>query len=138
MGATGQPTPPIAFGGPVADVRAHLSAPAIAVDDEMLARLRSACADVTVDAEVVAEASRDWWPLAMIWALDGQVAARAGAVARPEAADEVAAVLRVCNDARVPVTAAAGRSGVCAASVPLHGGVVLDLCALSGIVDVDD
>ena len=32
---------------------------------------------------------------------------------------EVAAVLRICNDARIPVTAAAGRSGVCGASVPL-------------------
>src|SRR6185312_2676266 len=32
----------------------------------------------------------------------------------------------------------AGRSGVCGASVPVHGGVVLDLCALAGIVDVDD
>ena len=30
----------------------------------------------------------------------------------------------------IPVTAAAGRSGVCGASVPLHGGVVLDLCGL--------
>jgi alkyldihydroxyacetonephosphate synthase len=46
-------------------------------------------------------------------------------------------VLRVCNEARVPVTAAAGRSGVCGASVPLHGGVVLDLCGLAGIVDLD-
>ncbi|HEV8206943.1 MAG TPA: FAD-binding protein, partial [Acidimicrobiia bacterium] len=137
MGATGQPTPPIAFGGSAAEVRAHLSAPAVTVDDKVLTRLRSACSDVTVDAEVVAEASRDWWPLAMIWALDGQVAARAGAVARPGSGEEVAAVLRVCDDARVPVTAAAGRSGVCGASVPLHGGVVLDLCALSGIVDVD-
>jgi alkyldihydroxyacetonephosphate synthase len=86
MGTTGQPTPPIAFGGPVADVRAHLSAPSVTVDDEMLTRLRSACTDVTVDAEVVAEASRDWWPLAMIWALDGEVPARAGAVARPGSA----------------------------------------------------
>ena len=38
----------------------------------------------------------------------------------------------------MPVTAAAGRSGVCGASVPVHGGVVLDLCGLAGIVDVDD
>ncbi len=36
-------------------------------------------------------------------------------------------MLRICNEARVPVTPAAGRSGVCGASVPLHGGVVLDL-----------
>ena len=38
----------------------------------------------------------------------------------------------------MPVTAAAGRSGVCGASMPVHGGVVLDLTALTGIVDVDD
>jgi alkyldihydroxyacetonephosphate synthase len=49
----------------------------------------------------------------------------------------VAALLAVCHEARVPVTAAAGRSGVCGASVPVHGGVVLDLCGLTGIVDVD-
>jgi alkyldihydroxyacetonephosphate synthase len=109
----------------------------VPVDDALLARLGSACADVTVDAATVAETSRDWWPLAMIWALEAQVAARAAAVARPASADEVAAVVRVCNEARVPVTAAAGRSGVCGASVPLHGGVVLDLCGMAGIVDVD-
>jgi alkyldihydroxyacetonephosphate synthase len=137
MGATGQPTPPIAFGVPAAEVGAHLRAATIGVDDALLTRLRSACAEVTVEAGEVAEASRDWWPLAMIWALDGQVAARAAAVARPRSTDEVAAILRVCNEARVPVTAAAGRSGVCGASVPLHGGVVLDLCQLAGIVDVD-
>src|SRR5262249_36478115 len=91
----------------------------------------------TVDGAGVGEASRDWWPLAMIWALDAQVAARAAAVARPASVDDVAAVLRVCDEARVPVTAAAGRSGVCGASVPLHGGVVLDLCGMAGIVDVD-
>ena len=138
MGATGQPTPPIALGAPASEVGAHVTATSVEVDDALLTRLRSACADVTVEAAEVTEASRDWWPLAMIWALDGEVAARAAAVARPASTDEVAAVLQLCNEARVPVTAAAGRSGVCGASVPLHGGVVLDLCDLAGIVDVDE
>jgi alkyldihydroxyacetonephosphate synthase len=137
MGRSGEPTPPIPFGAPPADVRTRLPAPAVPVGDELLTRLRSACADVTVEPAAVVEASRDWWPLAMIWALDGEVPARAAAVARPASADEVAAVLRVCDDARVPVTPAAGRSGVCGASVPVHGGVVLDLCGLDGIVGVD-
>ena len=63
---------------------------------------------------------------------------KAEAVFAARHADEVANVVRIANDARVPVTAAAGRSGVCGASVPVHGGIVLDLTALSGIVDVDD
>jgi alkyldihydroxyacetonephosphate synthase len=99
--------------------------------------LRGVCDDLTTDPAARAEAGRDWWPLAMSWALDGEVPGLAAAVARPREVDEVAGLLAVCNEARVPVTAAAGRSGVCGASVPLHGGVVLDLCALTGIVDVD-
>ena len=102
----------------------------------MVAALTAICPTVT-EGDALGEASRDWWPQAMIWALDGQVAAKAGAVVSPTSADQVAAVLRVCDDARIPVTAAAGRSGVCGASVPVHGGVVLDLCGLTGIVDVD-
>ncbi|MEX2268060.1 MAG: FAD-binding oxidoreductase [Acidimicrobiia bacterium] len=134
---TGAPTPPIEFGRDAAEVTARLDAAFVDVNDALLERLRGACADVTVEPSALAEASRDWWPLAMVWALDGQVAARAAAVARPTTVDEISALLRVANEARLPVTAAAGRSGVCGASVPLHGGVVLDLCGVSGIVDID-
>jgi alkyldihydroxyacetonephosphate synthase len=50
----------------------------------------------------------------------------------------VAAVVRLANDRRVPVTPVAGRSGVCGNAVPVFGGVSLDLTGLSGIVAVDD
>jgi alkyldihydroxyacetonephosphate synthase len=134
---SGEPTPPIAFGGDAAAVTAHLETAQVDVPDSLVEQLRNACADVSTDAATISEASRDWWPLAMIWALDGQVATRAGVIARPSSPAEIAAVLRLCNGAGIPVTAAAGRSGVCGASVPVHGGVVLDLCGLAGIVDVD-
>ena len=72
--------------------RDHLAAPRVEVDDALRERLAATGADV-VDAAAtsIGEASRDWWPLAMIWALDGQVAARAarGRAARTTA-DEVA------------------------------------------------
>jgi alkyldihydroxyacetonephosphate synthase len=100
--------------------------------------LRDACTDVRVDEASITEASRDWWPLALHWALAGDVAAPASVVCRPADAAEVAAVVRCCHDAGVPVTAAGGRSGVCGASVPLFGGVLLDLTGLAGIVAVDD
>jgi alkyldihydroxyacetonephosphate synthase len=73
----------------------------------------------------------------MTWALDGEVPARASVVARPSTAEEVSAVLAVCHEARIPVTPAAGRSGVCGGAIPVFGGVQLDLCGLDGIVDVD-
>jgi alkyldihydroxyacetonephosphate synthase len=132
----GAPTPPIPLAGGGAGATSRLSAVRVELSDAVVSRLSAICPTVTAGDEV-GEASRDWWPQAMIWALDGQVAARAGAVVAPTSAEEVAAVLAVCDEARVPVTAAAGRSGVCGASVPVHGGVVLDLCGLTGIVDVD-
>lgn len=133
----GAPTPPIDLAGGAAAATSRLDVKPVDVPDDVLERLRGACASVEVDAAVRAEASRDWWPLAMSWASTGQVAGLAAAVARPGSTDEVAAVLAICDEARVPVTAAAGRSGVCGASVPLYGGVVLDMTGLAGIVDVD-
>ncbi len=116
----------------------RLSAAAVAVPDDVLGRLRGVAAEVVSDGDELAEAGRDWWPLGLVWVDAGMVPARAGAVVRVGAASEVADVLRICDEAVVPVTAAGGRSGVCGATVPVHGGVVLDLCGLAGIADVDD
>jgi len=127
------PTPPIAIAG-----TPHLRqlAPQVDPPGDLLDRLVDAC-DSVIHADT-AEWGRDWWPLAMKWALDGGVPGMPVAVVQPVSTTEVAAVLRVCNEARVPVTAAGGRSGVCGASVPVHGGVVLDTTHLAGILGVDD
>jgi alkyldihydroxyacetonephosphate synthase len=136
-GGPGAPTPPIAIAGGAAGATPRIGANRVDVREDVIERLRGACADVTTDPAALAEASRDWWPLAMAWATDGHVAGLAGAVARPADAGQVGALLAICNEGGVPVTAAGGRSGVCGASVPVHGGVVLDLTALAGIADVD-
>ncbi|HVX19469.1 MAG TPA: FAD-binding oxidoreductase [Acidimicrobiales bacterium] len=134
----GSPTPPIALAGGAAAVAAHLPTARVDVDDRLVERLRATGADVATDGDTVGEASRDWWPLAMIWATEGEVAGLGGAVVRPSDAAQVTGILAACNEARVPVTATGGRSGVCGAAVPVFGGVVLDLTGLSGIVSVDD
>jgi alkyldihydroxyacetonephosphate synthase len=132
-----EPTPPIAIEGDGPARRRNL-APQAPVPDGFVDMLLSVCDDVrTGDAER-AEAGRDWWPLAMQWALAGEVPGLPVAVARPTSAEEVAEVLRLCADQGVPVTAAGGRSGVLGASVPVFGGVVLDTTAMAGIVDVDE
>ena len=108
----------------------------VAADTALVDRLASVCRVEAGDAER-AGYGRDWWPLALRWALDGDVPALPSVVAHPTTATETAAVLAACHEARVPVTPAAGRSGVCGGSVPVHGGVALDLRGLSGLVDVD-
>ena len=126
-----QPTSPIELTGAVARLGAVAALP-----PGFGERIGAICA-TTTDVAATAEASRDWWPLAMHWSLAGQVLQRAALVARPTDTAQVAAVVAMCNDAGVPITAASGRSGVLGASIPLFGGVLLDLTAMQGIVAVD-
>ena len=131
------PTPVTPVDAAPGDVGDHLGGERVGVDDALRRRLADVCATVSDDAGDRAEAGRDWWPLAIGWAARGEVPSRPALVARPTDTVQVAAVLAACNDAGVPVTPAGGRSGVCGASIPLHGGVALDLCGLDGIVAVD-
>lgn len=133
----GRPTQPIELAADPGAATPRLPAQRVHVPDGVLDRLRRACHRVDGDPATVAEASRDWWPLAMSWATEGQLAGLATAVARPTTSAQIADVLAICDEARLPVTAAAGRSGVCGAAVPLHGGLLLDLTGLAGIVEVD-
>jgi len=112
--------------------------PRVEVSDELLRRLGSVCTSVDTEPAACAAAGDDWWPISAHWAAAGLLAARPAAVLRPASATEVAAVLALCSEAKVPVTPAAGRSGVCGGAVPVSGGVALDLLGLSGVSAVDD
>ncbi|HUY64895.1 MAG TPA: FAD-binding oxidoreductase [Acidimicrobiales bacterium] len=133
-----EPTPVTEVDAAPSEVGERLEGPRVPVDDRLLERLRSVCAEVTADDSARVEAGRDWWPLAIRWAMGGTVPALPAVVARPGDAAQVAAVLAACHEGRVPVTAMAGRSGVCGSSVPAFGGVALDMCALAGVEAVDN
>ncbi len=129
------PTPPIDLDA--ANTTAHFGTRVVAVNDQLIEELRATGAAVDFEVADRVEASRDWWPLIMTRAPSAQIGQIASVVVSPTSTEQVAAVLRLCNDNNVPVTAAGGRSGVVGGSIPLFGGVVLDLCGLSGIHSVD-
>ncbi|HVC68401.1 MAG TPA: FAD-binding oxidoreductase [Acidimicrobiales bacterium] len=133
-----RPTPVTPIDAQPGGVTDRLDSARVDVDDALAGRLAEVCDSVSTLDDDRAEAGRDWWPLAIGWAAAGAVPSRPALVARPTDTAQVSAVLALCDAARVPVTAAGGRSGVCGASVPLFGGVALDLCGLSGIGDVDE
>ena len=130
-----QPTEPIEFAGAADDIVSRFAGNND-LNVAALAALSTICPTST-DAQSTAEHGRDWWPLAMHWALQGKTPRRAGAVCTPTNSAQVAAIVAVCNAHDLPLTVAGGRSGVCGSSVPLYGGVVLDVTAMQGIVSVD-
>jgi FAD/FMN-containing dehydrogenase len=95
-----------------------------------LASLRAAVGDeyVRTDPDVVASHVVDW---------TGRFRGSSSAVIRPGTVDEVAAVLRVCDDHGLAVVPQGGNTGLVGGSVPLHGELVLDLRRLDRIEPVD-
>jgi len=60
------------------------------------------------------------------------------ALVRPRTTEDVAAVLRVCNDARIPVVPQGGLTGLAGGATPTDGCVVLSLELMSGVEELDD
>ena len=137
-----RPTPPIEFGGdagqPVVGRWADkTSTPDALIDVTGLIGELSAVCRTNTEHRDLAEHARDWWPLAMRWALQSQVPQLPIAVVMPRNTVEVQHVVGICARYNVPITVTAGRSGVSGASVPMFGGVVLDITAIAGVVAVD-
>ena len=132
-----EPTPvsTLAGEGPITERFTH--APVV-LSDALLGELVASGAEVLRSEGDRAAASRDWWPLGIGWGKLREVGALCDVVVRPHSTAEVSAVLRSCHEAGIPVTPAAGRSGVCGGSVPLFGGVILDLTALTSTFEVDE
>ena len=129
--------PPLAVHAAPGAVRQRWPAPS-RIDAAQLHRLRAACESVTTEPADLVAAASDWWPRALRWARRDEVPALPDVVVTPRTLDEVCAVVRVCDEERVPLTVAGGRSGVCGGAIPLHGGVALDTTGLTGVTAVDD
>jgi FAD/FMN-containing dehydrogenase len=83
---------------------------------------------VLTDPDTMAGHQVDW---------TGRWHGRAAAVVRPGDADEVAAILRVCMEAGVPVVPQGGNTGLVGGGVPRRGEVVVSLRRLDRISPVD-
>jgi glycolate oxidase len=58
-------------------------------------------------------------------------------VVKPDGAQHVAAILRLANAERVPVTPRAAGSGLSCGAVPVHGGIVLSVERMNRILEID-
>jgi FAD/FMN-containing dehydrogenase len=97
---------------------------------DVLAALRRAvgAGDVVTDPAVVASYATDW---------TGRFVGAAPAVVRPRDVDAVAAVVRCCADAGIPIVPQGGNTGLVGGSVPLHGEIVLSMRHLDALGPVD-
>jgi alkyldihydroxyacetonephosphate synthase len=78
-----------------------------------------------------------YWP-ALHAAAAGAPIARPDVVVRPRTEDEVATVVGIAHEHRVPVVPWGGGSGTQGGCLPIHGGIVIDLGGLDEIIAIDD
>jgi alkyldihydroxyacetonephosphate synthase len=81
--------------------------------------------------------SRDVWPKGYLWLREGKLPFLPEAVAWPGSEDEVAELMRWCFENKVPVTPAAGGSGVCGGAVAMRRGIVMDIKRLNRVVEIN-
>jgi len=58
-------------------------------------------------------------------------------VVKPKTAEDVAAILRLANEHKIPVTPRGGATGLCGGCVPSSGGIVLSLEKMNRILEID-
>ncbi len=59
------------------------------------------------------------------------------AVVRPKTTEQVQAILRYANEALIPVIARGGGSGMCGQTVPVMGGIILDMKGMNKILEIN-
>ena len=111
--------------GDLADVEASLSS------------ALGAGAVLTAPDELEAYAADTYWP-ALAAKAAGTPLARPDAVVRPRTEEEVAAVLEIADEHRVPVVPWGGGSGTQGGALAIHGGIVIDLRSLDKVLEVDE
>jgi alkyldihydroxyacetonephosphate synthase len=102
-----------------------------------LAALLGADAVHTDDAQLDAYTADTYWP-AISARANGAPLGRPDVVAVPRTEEDVAAALAVASTHGVPVVAWGGGSGTQGGSIPVHGGLVIDLRGLDQILEVDE
>jgi alkyldihydroxyacetonephosphate synthase len=81
---------------------------------------------------------RDYWPVNNIWMIEGTVPALPQIVAWPGSVVEVSKLLDLANELTIPVTPFGEGSGTMGGSIPLCGGISLDLKKMNKILEIDD
>src|ERR1700731_2711396 len=99
--------------------------------DELVADLAGiACA---TDPVTIRRKSRDWYSISPLLrkSLEGKLA---DVIVTPRSKDDVLRVMAAAAKRRIPIPARGASTANYGQSVPLHGGIVLDMTGLTGVL----
>lgn len=92
---------------------------------------------VSESTDAIDAHSHDWWPMNAAWRQQGKAPYRPHAVAKPQTADEVAAILTWAQTAGIPVTSWGLGSSVVGGPLAVRGGIALDTTGMDRVISID-
>jgi len=82
--------------------------------------------------------AHDAWPLSEAKIRAGELLPLADMIVFPSSKEEISEVLAVANEMRIPLTPVGGGAGTCGGTLPIYGGIQLDLKRLNKIYPIDE
>jgi alkyldihydroxyacetonephosphate synthase len=80
----------------------------------------------------------DWFWLPQMWLDRGETPVKPDYIVHPGSAEEVAAIMGVANNFRIPVVPWGGGSGSQGGAAPVYGGILLDTKRMNRIIEIDE
>ncbi len=114
------------------------------LSEEMLSELESQISKIVGNEYITIQVTdrilnaHDAWPLSEAKIRAGEMLPLADAIVYPASPEEVSQVLKICNKLEVPVTPVGGGAGTCGGTLPIYGGIQLDLKRMDKILHIDD
>jgi alkyldihydroxyacetonephosphate synthase len=82
--------------------------------------------------------AHDAWPLSEAKLRAGEMLPLADIVVFPSSREEISAILIAANELEIPITPVGGGAGTCGGTLPIYGGIQLDLKRMTKIYDIDN
>lgn len=91
----------------------------------------------TKDVDLLAY-TKDSTLLAFNWEMEGKIAGLPDFIIWPETTEQISEILKLANQEKIPVIPYGEGSGVVGGSIPLYGGIIIDMKKFNKVLKIND
>jgi len=82
--------------------------------------------------------TKDSTLLAFNWTLEGKIAGLPEIIVWPDTPEQISSIMKVVNEEKIPIIPYSEGSGVVGGSIPIYGGIILDMKKFNKILEIND
>jgi len=101
------------------------------ITPELVSELRSVCGEnhVFTDQDILTDYSHDYTE---------DLRFHPEVVVKPRTAEEISAILKICNRELIPATPRGAGTGLSGGALPVHGGIIISMERFNSILEIDE